>query len=248
MERFTAERRARFLELLDEGQTVRQACVAVGVSPTTVHRWDRLGIEGANADAIAFSAVYDEGRERRASAAHRAGATNRFTAGKRTEFLVLIAAGRTLAQACDEVGISSVTVQTWNVRGDAQADEDAAEFARLYALALDARPPAPPSPQLAIGVDAVAGAPPALDEASARGEAVIKAAASRPAAHKPLSIGDLVELLERQARKGAVGAIKLLLERPWERRADADDDENAAPSDPFDDLAPIDLEQYRQRA
>ena len=33
-----------------------------------------------------------------------------------------------------------------------------------------------------------------------------------------LSEDDLVRLLERSARKGSVQAIKLLLERPWERK------------------------------
>ncbi|MDP2712298.1 MAG: helix-turn-helix domain-containing protein [Solirubrobacteraceae bacterium] len=240
---FNAEKRDRFLQLLDEGHTVAQACVAVGVSRTTINRWDRLGIEGANPDAIEFSQRYGAGREQRAGAQHRAGSGNRFTREKRTAFVILIAAGRTLAQACDDVGVSSVTVQTWDARGQAEHDDETTEFAALYAAALEARPAPEPDPQLAIAEpdpDAMTITP--ANAVTAHGPPL----GIRPQPPRaPLSEERLIELLERQAQRGVVGAIKLLLERPWERRAD-EDDTPAQPSDPFDD-APIDIADERQR-
>lgn len=50
---------------------------------------------------------------------------------------------------------------------------------------------------------------------------------------KGLSQGDVVRLLEKAARKGSVQAMKLLLERPWEKKdANADPKPEADP-DPF---------------
>jgi hypothetical protein len=58
--------------------------------------------------------------------------------------------------------------------------------------------------------------------------------------HRPLTSEDLVALLERAARRGSVQAMKLLLERPWERK-NPDGRGEADPTDPFaalDELAP----------
>lgn len=218
----------------------------MGVSRTTVNRWDRSGIEGPNAEAIEFARRYAEGRDQRAGAQHRAGSINRFTPDKRAALLILIATGRTLAQACDEVGVSSVTVQAWNARGRAEHDQDTTEFAALYLAALAARPAPPPDPQMSIAASG--------SEAITPVNAVIPGPAGpqprRPSARRAaLSQERLIELLERQADRGVVGAIKLLLERPWEKKRDQGDAEPLDPFDdaPFDDGAPVDLGRERER-
>ncbi len=198
--------------------------------------------QGASAEAVEFSRRYGEGRERRAGAEHRAGSSNRFTADKRTAFLILIAAGRTLAQACDDVGVSSVTVQTWDARGQAGHDNETSQFAALYAAALEARPASPPDPQLAItdpDQDASTITPTNAITGGVRRDQL------RGSPEEPLTQDELERLLEKQARRGVVGAIKLLLERPWEKD-DGANDKPEEPADPFDD-APVDLEHERQQ-
>ncbi|MEJ7824897.1 MAG: helix-turn-helix domain-containing protein [Solirubrobacteraceae bacterium] len=243
---FTPDKRARFIELLDEGQTVAKACVATGVSRTTIHRWDRLGIEGANPDAVEFSRQYGAGRQHRAGAAHRTGSSNRFTADKRTAFLALIADGRTLAQACDEVGVSSVTIQTWDARGKAGADDDTTAFARGYAEALAARPAAPPDPQLqmpAPGPTVPLVSPLPVIE---MGPPVTnRRHVTRPVGR--LTREELLELAERQALKGRGWAIKLLLDEDMERRADAEQPlaQPSESADPFDAIEGDELAERR---
>lgn len=54
-----------------------------------------------------------------------------------------------------------------------------------------------------------------------------------PFAH--LSDDDLIRLLEKQAKKGSVNAIRLLLERPWEKKRGKQDDDGPQ-QDPFAEL------------
>jgi transposase len=59
MAKFTAERRERFLTLLETGRNVEQAAADVGVNPSTVNRWAARGRAGATDDARAFAVRLD---------------------------------------------------------------------------------------------------------------------------------------------------------------------------------------------
>jgi transposase len=55
----TAERRERFLTLLETGRNVEQAAADVGVNPSTVARWAARGRAGADAAAEGFAERFD---------------------------------------------------------------------------------------------------------------------------------------------------------------------------------------------
>jgi transposase len=59
MARFTAERRERFLTLLETGRNVEQAAADVGVNPSTVARWAARGRADATAEAREFAERFD---------------------------------------------------------------------------------------------------------------------------------------------------------------------------------------------
>jgi transposase len=63
MARFTAERRERFLTLLETGRNVEGAAADVDVNPSTVARWAARGRAGANAEAGEFAKRFDAIRE-----------------------------------------------------------------------------------------------------------------------------------------------------------------------------------------
>ena len=121
----------------------------------------------------------------------------RFTAERRGRFVGLIEAGSTQEEACAAVGVTRATIVRWVAQGRKGKSTEHAEFAK----AMDA----------------------------ARGD--------RPG---PVSGEELIQLLERQARKGSVRAIQLLLERPWEKKRDAGNEESGDPMDALegDELAP----------
>jgi hypothetical protein len=61
LQRFTRDRRTRFLALLEAGHNVEQACAAVGVSRATVTRWAAKGrVLGARDDHSHFASRLDE--------------------------------------------------------------------------------------------------------------------------------------------------------------------------------------------
>jgi hypothetical protein len=63
-----------------------------------------------------------------------------------------------------------------------------------------------------------------------------------------LSQQDVIRLLEKSARKGSVQAMKLLLDRPWEKKDDADtDDPERKEQDPFAALEGDEVAQRRVR-
>ena len=57
--RFTAERRERFLQLVEQGITQGEACREVGVGQQTVRRWRLDGREGRSPEAVEFSSRLD---------------------------------------------------------------------------------------------------------------------------------------------------------------------------------------------
>jgi transposase len=59
MTRFTAERRERFLTLLETGRNVEQAAADVDVNPSTVTRWAARGRAGASTEASTFAKRFD---------------------------------------------------------------------------------------------------------------------------------------------------------------------------------------------
>lgn len=62
--RFTEERRALYLGLLETGRNVEEACAAVGVSRSTVSKWAARGRRG-HPEAAEFAARFDAIREGR---------------------------------------------------------------------------------------------------------------------------------------------------------------------------------------
>jgi len=62
--RFTSERRALYLSLLDTGRNVEEACAAVGVSRSTVSKWAARGRRG-HPEAAEFAERFDAIREGR---------------------------------------------------------------------------------------------------------------------------------------------------------------------------------------
>jgi hypothetical protein len=60
---FTAERRERFLTLLEAGRNVEEACADVGVSRSTISKWAARGRSGEDTDAAAFAERFDAVRE-----------------------------------------------------------------------------------------------------------------------------------------------------------------------------------------
>lgn len=59
MARFTAERRERFLTLLETGRNVEQAAADVNVNPSTVARWAARGRAGNTDEAREFAERFD---------------------------------------------------------------------------------------------------------------------------------------------------------------------------------------------
>jgi len=57
--------------------------------------------------------------------------------------------------------------------------------------------------------------------------------AFRAEVKEPLGRDDLVPMLEVAARRGSVQAIKLLLERPWEKKSADKPEKPVEPKDPF---------------
>lgn len=125
----------------------------------------------------------------------------RFTAEKRERFLTLMESGRTLGEAAGDIGVSRQTIANWRNRGRLGDGEAYVAFAER----MDA-----------IGVD---------DDG--------------------LTQDDLIRMLEKQARNNSIRAIQLLLERPWERKAEKKA-EPQPPANPFAQV--IDLEARRRKA
>lgn len=67
-ERFTSERRERVLTLLEVGRNVEEAAAAVGVNPSTVHRWAARGRAKPAGDAGEFARRFDAFRAGEADA------------------------------------------------------------------------------------------------------------------------------------------------------------------------------------
>ena len=63
MARFTAERRERFLTLLETGRNVEQAAADVDVNPSTVARWAARGRADTTPETKAFAERFDAIRE-----------------------------------------------------------------------------------------------------------------------------------------------------------------------------------------
>jgi hypothetical protein len=59
MRRFTAERRERFLTLLETGRNVEEAAADVDVNPSTVARWAARGRAGASEESSEFARRFD---------------------------------------------------------------------------------------------------------------------------------------------------------------------------------------------
>ena len=57
--RFTEERRAAFLKVLEGGQTQAQACKSLGVSKATVSKWLGRGRKAESGEAFEFARAYD---------------------------------------------------------------------------------------------------------------------------------------------------------------------------------------------
>jgi transcriptional regulator with XRE-family HTH domain len=129
----------------------------------------------------------------------------RFTAERRTKWLELLAAGQSQEEACKEVGVSPVTIRRWLADGRASKNPDRKAFADAF----DALPKRKPRPS-----------PRSLVKQERDGK---------------LDRDQLEALLEQAALDLNVQAIKLLLERPWDKDADQDQAEQAEP-DIFDEL------------
>lgn len=63
MARFTPEKRARLLGMIEGGATMEAACAACDVTPLTVRRWHALGRAGRSPEHAAFAASLDAARE-----------------------------------------------------------------------------------------------------------------------------------------------------------------------------------------
>lgn len=114
----------------------------------------------------------------------------RFTAARRTAWLSLVEAGSTQVEANTKVGVSKATVASWVKRGRAATEGEHFEFAAR----LDALPKAKRK-----------SSPQQLVNEHSQGN---------------LSQAQLVGLLERAAGEQLnVQAIRLLLERTWEKDA-----------------------------
>ena len=132
----------------------------------------------------------------------------RFDQERRTAFLKAIEGGQTQAQACKSQGVSKATISKWLSRGRKASSGDEFEFAQAY----DAlRPPRRrPVPAELVAAERKGG----------------------------LSEAQLVGLLEEAAVQGNVQAMKYLLERPWERKNEQDE-EKPVESTVFDQLAAL---------
>ena len=120
----------------------------------------------------------------------------RFTSERRAHWLSLVTAGGSQEEACAEVGVSPLTIRRWLANGRAGKTPEAKAFAE----AVDALPKRKPRP-----------APKSLVKQEREGK---------------LTPDQLEALLEQAAVDLNVQAIRLLLERPWEKNAD----ENESPS------------------
>jgi transposase len=137
----------------------------------------------------------------------KSGPPIKFTAERRERFLTLLETGRNIEEACADVGVSRATVTKWAAKGRRPgATDDSVEFAFRLDEIRDGQRDA------------------------------------------NLNDDDLVRLLEKQARKGSVRAIQLLLERPWEKKsADTDGPDTEQEQDPFAALEGDQLAQRRAK-
>lgn len=136
--RFTPEKRGRFLELIAGGATITAACAEVGISSTTIGKWAERGERAATPDAQEFAVRYAEAR----SVGGQASIEPAFTDVKRERFLTLLETGRTVEEACADVGVSRATVNAWDVRGREGRDIAAAEFSARFTVHREAMPAA----------------------------------------------------------------------------------------------------------
>ena len=129
----------------------------------------------------------------------------RFTLERRESYVELLKSGQTQTSACEELNISTDTIGRWLRRGRKETSGEYFDFAQSH----DAiRPPRRKRrPSELVSAERAGG----------------------------LDVPTLVALLEAEALNGNVQAIKYLLERPWERKRD-DEDQQVKTEDVFDDL------------
>lgn len=133
----------------------------------------------------------------------------RFTPERRSAFLEAIEGGMTQAQACKSLRVSKATISKWLSDGRKAESGEAFEFARAYDVL---RPPRRrPLPAELVAEQTRGG----------------------------LTEEQLVRLLEEQAVQGNVQALKYLLERPWERKRDDQEEEAAKSGSILDELAAL---------
>lgn len=99
---FGPEERARFLELVETGETVQHAAAAVGFVASTVHRYRKKHPEYG----ILIDAAFDVGSRHR-------DLTTKFTEDVRERFLELIAEGHKISTAARSLALNAGHVSTY---------------------------------------------------------------------------------------------------------------------------------------
>lgn len=130
---FTEERREAFIGLIAQGHSIGDACAKVSVSRTTIGKWVKKG-EAGDPPAADFAGRYAEAREL-ARQGGQARIEPEFDTPRRERFLTLLEAGRTVGEACADVGISRTTVNRWDRNGRDGKSTEAIEFSDRFAAA-----------------------------------------------------------------------------------------------------------------
>lgn len=119
----------------------------------------------------------------------------RFDKSRREQWLTLLRQGKTQEDANRTLGVAPVTITRWLKAGKDASEGPQFEFVQAYEQI--PRPRARSKPSELVSQERAGG----------------------------LSVDQLVQLLEHAAMDGNVQAMKYLLERPWERKDDQEEEQ-----------------------